>query len=550
MLRRCTPRFQTLRAPYASNKNTPQPGGEPSWLTTGQTSLLPPRWKHESMDSMLLPKFHDSENFYSKISDRTYQPQLQWVDTTPARHARAAWEARDIEWTVKEKPLIDLAFDKPEAVPLFLKDLSVRGYEGVWTTDMMDRASFWIQESRYWRCIGIYYPFYHNYRLRAHFWRQDYVGVDFKREQIVGSPYFSPPMLDALVDLEHAYIRKEKGLAPNYRWAKWSPVGNNDGSMNDWLPRMPTLRHEPDPDSVPPVLWSHLEEFTKAPANEQNVNAVHDAIKKKYAEFIYSDSTAYDAAFSFASSAGKLSPRDFPFQDFPPNMDLRDAAYVTAHARLEGVADVASLMRDEAALKSLLIGLRTQESDEKVEAVRLFYSCSNDIAWVRSYIEEKCGLADFMQTTDKEITLILKHLFAQMRNILTKPWGKAVAEAATSYEYRAAVGDIAYEVAMMIQDASIRRAQERFQEKFKGEGKEEKVLDFVLSKMGQRVDAPQDTANYGSQFDREKEPVGRQTQRRVLQSDRQGSKGSFWEKRKKQKDDITFDPETVSYSNK
>eukprot|EP00759_Apiculatamorpha_spiralis_P006279 PhF_6_TR13668/c0_g1_i1/m.21959 len=518
---------------------------ETAWLTRGKTSLLPPRWMNENAPNLLIPKDNIHAASYAPVSDRTWQPQLQWVDTNPPRQARAQWEQRNIDYYDKEKPIIELAFDKPEAIPLLLKDLLIRGYEDAMDPIWFERAIHWVHEARYWRAIGIYWPLYHPARLRIHAWRSDLqIGNEMKWGMVTGATMFSGYMKDAIRDLEKALKRKEAGLEPRYKWSNWSPVGNPDGKMNDWLPRLPSMRWDPDPDGIV-IKDEDLEFIFKAPENA-NPAELHDQIKKRYADFIFSDSRSYDGVFSFTGSSGKLVAADFPMfaENSLPFTDLRDMAYLVAYAKSLNTPVNAIPIDD--ALRSQIIQLR-KDNDAKVEAVRLFMSCSSDIKWVRAYVEEKTGIEDFMKTPDRELTLILETLLGEMKKVVSgeEQWGKEIAASQTLSEYRAAVGDLAYNVAKQLQDASRNRVRQAWSSRFSAEGKEEKMLDFVLQRMSQRTTPQHSTGNMGEQFDREKEPVGRNTQRRVMAADKQGGKGKFWDKKKK-KDTVDFDDNVLT----
>ena len=477
---------------------------------------------------------------YAKHSDKTWRPHLQWVDTTPAQQADFPWQQRSIDWYEIEKPMIDLAFDKPEAIPLFLKDLVIRGYKDVFSVEWLEKAAHWVHEARYWRTIGVYHPFYHKHCLRVHVWRHGILASDSKairKGPLVGAPRFTTAMVDAIYDLEKAFRRKELGLEPNYKWDRWSPVGFNDGRPNDWLPRLPSMKWDPDPDGV--VLhYEELAFLTEAPENQDNPLAVHDEMKRRYHTFIYSESDAYKLSFSDTTSAGKLEPKDFAkyFPDVEiPFTNLRDMAYFVAYHESHS-QDLHNIDVDD--FKTNILPKVRAENDAKVEAIRLFYNCSSDINWVRSYIEEKTSIEDFMKTPDKEITQIIEVMLGEMQRIIeTHEWGKAVASSTMLSEYRAAAGDIAFSVAMQLQDAKLNRQREEWNTRFSGEGKEEQQLDFMLQKMAQRTNVTQDSNNFGGEFDREKEPIGRDTQRRVMFSDKQSTGRRKWQ-RKQERFDI------------
>ena len=507
---------------------------EVHYITPGKTSLIPPRWKPDAMPNFLLPKEEFNCMNYAKRSDRTWQPQLQWVDTTPPLQARTEREQRSIDWIEKEKPLIELAFDKPEAIPLFLKDLFIRGYIDAMDAVWFEKAIYWTRETRYWRAIGIYYPFYHENRLRIHLWRFDVLpgqNGTYDRGPIVGAPYISLPMIDAIYDLEKAHRRSEAGLAPNYRWENWTPNGFKDGQLNDWLPRLPSMRWDPDPDGV--ILgYEELDFILKAPENKENPNSLHEMLKKRYKAFIFADGEQYDCCFNDASSDGMLTPHDFLniFKTIAtPFSSLRDAAYAAAYMK-HYKREVQTTKEVEAFSHEILPRLR-KENDCKVEAFRLFYNSSSDIHWIRRYIEEKTGIADVLTTPDKELTLIIGKLLTEMRNIITHhSWGPALAQSTTLGEYQKVLGPIAYDVALRLQNAVTDRRREQWNQRFSGEGQEEQTLDLILQKMTQRTQSRLDVNNLGDQFDREREPVGRETQRRILPADKQGGKGRFYER--------------------
>ncbi|KNH09653.1 threonine--tRNA ligase [Perkinsela sp. CCAP 1560/4] len=515
-----------------------KPSEDIHWYSPGQSSLIPRRWRDDNRATFLYPKEDMTLYKYSKHSERTWKPQLQWVNTDPPTHADLYWKQRSIDWKEIEKPMIELAFDKPEAIPIFLKDLVIRGHRDALSSKWLEKAIHWVHEARYWRTIGVYYPFYHDQCLRIHVWRYGVLPNKsdvVRKGPLIGAPLFSLPMIDAIYDLEKAHRREEIGLAPNYKWENWSPVGFNDGRPNDWLPRLPSMKWEPDPDGV--VLnYEELDFLTEAPQNVENPLAIHEEMKKRYHKFIYTEKHYFDACFTSCVSPGCLHPNDFKryFPDIEmPYENLRDMAYLVAYYENKLGGGIENI--DLPSFRQKLPELR-KENDPKVEAVRLFYNCSSDIQWIRQYIEEKTGLVDFMNTTDKEITTIVEIILGEMRRIIdTYPWGAELAKCVTLSQYRAVVGDIPFHVAMQLQDASLNRRREEWNARFSGEGKDEQQLDFVLQKMSQRSNASAETNIYGTEFDREKEPVGRDTQRRVMYSDvqKEGKRKSW--KRKSDK---------------
>ena len=510
---------------------------EVHWFTSGESSLLPRRYRDDTKPTFLYPKDDMTMYNYAKHSDRTFKQRRQWLDYTRAKTADLPWQQRGIDWHEIEKPMIQLAFDKPEAIPLFLKDLVIKGYDNVFTQEWLKRAIHWVHEARFWRTIGVYWPFYHDYCLRVHVWRHGIIQSDapeIRKGPMVGAPRFTQAMINAIFDLEKAYRRKELGLEPMYKWDRWSPVGFNDGRPNDWLPRLPSMKWDPDPDGV--VLeYDELAFLTEAPENKENPLAVLDEMKSRYHEFIYSDSEVYNNCFKSTTSSGDLQPKDF-VERFPdvqlPLENLRDMAYLVAYQETKKQGAGAETIDIQDFQANVLPQLR-EANDAKVEAIRLFHNCSSEIAWVRRYIQEKTGIEDFMKTPDKELTRITEVLLGEMLRVVDEyPWGKELAQCTTMYEYKMVAGDIAHSVAKQIEDASLNRRREKWNSRFSGEGKEEQQLDFMLQNMAQRTNVTQDSNNFGQEFDREKEPIGRDTQRRVLYSDKQTTGRRKWQRKK------------------
>ena len=355
----------------------------------------------------------------------------------------------------------------------------------------------------------------------------------------IGAPKFSMPMVDALYDLEKAYRRKELGLPPNYRWEGWSPVGFRDGRMNDWLPRLPSMRWDPDPDGVV-LRYEELGFVLDAPENTENPMAVHEMLQKRYYEFIWTDTTEYDECFRETTGVGGLIARDVVLSPECESLgltDMRDRVYAAAlekHLYPRGI----SAGRTKEQVQELIQKVR-QDSDAKVEGMRLFYNASSDLDWIRGYIEERTGIGSFVHTPDRTLTQIIGRLLAEMHRVMTEyEWGPALARCSTLYEYEKAIGPVPFEVAMAIQNANLDRRREKWNERFSGEGKEEQTLNMVLQKMSRRPQSQPDVNNSGDQFDRETEPVGRHTQRRVLPADKQGGKGKFWERREQKQVDF------------
>lgn len=448
----------------------------------------------------------------------------------------------------------------------------------VYSEYFLKKAFHYTMESRYWRCLGITKPFFDAHTLRAHCWDDN--GLQ------VGTLVFSQAMRHALMDLERAVRRRELGLEPNYVWDRWGPSGFVDGGRMDYLPR---FRHNPyrDPDGV------EVTEQDIAPYN------THRAIKERYGEFIFPDMEAFIGVFSAPTQGGLSTLEDIPsaeavalFKRLQPDapsaltelgkeglreekdgpfflspLDLRillylSAAYtVTAAAAAASTPMASSLVLDIAkkwlsstSAATCWEDVRDQmrpvleEHEEKVNAARLLQNTRHHPDRVRAFFEEKCGFADFMNTPDKVITgAVLAYLEELRRLCVETTWGAPLARALTDVEKARVMGDGAFLVYRHIEDAVIDKKRKAWTARFSGEANEEHTLDYLLENFGRRVGssssgASTSSANVGTtgeEFDREQEPIGRQVQRRVLDSDKANklaevrkSRGRMWSKKK------------------
>lgn len=475
----------------------------------------------------------------TELSDRTYLPQKQWFEpyTTPngadrneRDHAHLSHRFYNIE-----TKLIWKAFDTPELIGILLYDELLRGHRGMFGEEMLRSACHYTREARYWRCIGITKPFYDRRTLRAHCWEDN--GLQ------VGTLVVSQAMRHALMDLERAVRRKELGLAPNYLWDRWGPIGFIDGARNDYLPR---FEHNPyvDPDGV------DVTELDVLPFN------THEQIKQRYGELIDPDTEPYEQVFRLPSHGSITTLADFPndeavaiFQTLKQRggaavpmataelspADVRTMFYLSADRQwLDRVAELSSW---EAAVETMR---PVQEvMDEKIEAARLFHNTRHGADRVRAFYEEKCGFHDFLYTPDKTITAAVLCCLTEMQRLCTETaWGEQLAECRTDVERARVMGRDAFVVYRHIEDAVLDAKRRRWAARFSGEAREETTLDYLLENFGRRPERQKNVGTSGVEFDREQEPIGRQVQRRVLNTDKANklaevrrSRGKMWSKK-------------------
>lgn len=448
----------------------------------------------------------------------------------------------------------------------------------VYSEYFLKKAYQYTMESRYWRCLGITKPFFDAHTLRAHCWEDN--GLQ------VGTVVFSQAMRHALMDLERAVRRRELGLEPNYVWDRWGPSGFVDGSRMDYLPR---FRHNPyrDPDGV------EVTEQDIVPYN------THRAIKERYGAFIFPDMEAFVGVFAAPTHGGLSALEDIPSAEavalfkrlqqntptaetelrndglregeerpfFLSPLDLRILLYLSAAFTVTAAAatstpmssspvlDIASKWLSSTTAATCWEDVREEmrpvleEQDEKVNAARLLQNTRHHPDRVRAFFEEKCGFVDFMNTPDKVITgAVLAYLEELRRVCVETSWGASLARALTDVEKARVMGDGAFLVYRHIEDAVLDKKRKAWTARFSGEANEEHTLDYLLENFGRRVGstssasssaASANVGTTGEEFDREQEPIGRQVQRRVLDSDKANklaevrkSRGRMWSKKK------------------
>nr|CCC93287.1 conserved hypothetical protein [Trypanosoma congolense IL3000] len=467
----------------------------------------------------------------TELSDRTYMPQKAWFEPyTPKKfqveHQKIAHNFYDLE-----TKLIWSAFDTPELIGILLHDETIKGAEHLYDAEFLESALHWTRESRYWRCIGITKPFYNKSTLRSQCWHD--------RGLEVGTLVFSQAMREALMDLERARRRKELGLEPNYVWDRWGPIGFIDGARTEHLPR---FAHNPyiDPDGV------EVTEVDVAPFN------THEQIKERYSAFIDPDLEPFKGVFA-APSHGALTLDDIPQQvAVKLYRELMERAGTPVLCGGGGVevapADMRAIFYLSAFPESLkaaqeltswtevreMLTPRQEACDEKVDALRLLENTRHDPARVRSFYEEKCGFFDFMYTSDKVITAAVLCYLQEVHRICTETeWGKPLARCLTDLERVKVMGNDAFILYRHIEDAILDRKRRVWATRFAGEANEESTLDYLLENFGRRTEQTRNVGTTGTEFDREQEPIGRQVQRRVLDSDKASKLAEVRQKRGK-----------------
>ncbi|EKF30996.1 hypothetical protein MOQ_005173 [Trypanosoma cruzi marinkellei] len=472
----------------------------------------------------------------TELTDRTYMPQKAWFEPYTPRRFERDHEELSYNFYNLETKLIWTAFDTPEKIGMLIHDETIKGAKHLYDKEFLDAALHWTREGRYWRCIGITKPFYNKTTLRVHCWHDR--GVQ------IGTLVLSQAMRHALMDLERAVRRKELGLPPNYIWDRWGPIGFIDGSKTDYLPR---FSHNPyiDPDGV------EVTELDVAPFN------THEQIKERYGEFIEPDLTPFSGVFR-SPSHGALTLDDVPEQaavelfrqlkskagtpvfsgggaEIAP-ADMRVLFYLSADPqRMDKARGVDSWQE----VCEMLAPVQ-EVCDEKVEALRLLQNTRHDANRVRTFYEEKCGFADFMYTPDKVITAAVLCYLQELHRICTETeWGKPLALALTDMERVQVMGREAFLVYRHIEDAILDKRRRTWATRFAGEANEESTLDYLLENFGRRTEQTRNVGTTGTEFDREQEPIGRQVQRRVLDSDKANKlaearqkRGKMWSQKK------------------
>jgi hypothetical protein len=332
-------------------------------------------------------------------------------------------------------------------------------------------------------------------------------------------------MRHALMDLERAFKRQEAGLEPNYVWEHWSPSGNPDGSRHDFLPRFLHNQYR-DPDGIEVA--------------EVDVAAMttHDAIKERYSQFITADPQPFSGCFLSSVTQGQLDLEDVhpdianvfrsaKEADGEPVVgssviptDMRTLMHLTADE------DVLNQLGDVKTWKGIkdLLAEREAATNEKITAAHMLNSLRHDANRVRSFYEEACGFSSFSVTPDRVITGAVLAFLQDLRTLAAdRDWGKALAEAISDQQRETAIGSEAFGVYKAIEELTLDRRRRLWSTRFAGDANEERALDYLLEGFGKRSVPQRSTGSLGNEFDREKEPIGRNVQRRVVDADRSHS---------------------------
>lgn len=460
-------------------------------------------------------KRNPRDTMYGEDSHRMIRPQRHFfevprVDTTTPR---PEWAKAADHFERFERVMIWNAFDYPERIAMQFYDAVAAGRDDVFTAENLDSAMHWVREARYWRCIGLERPFHDHFTLRAAAWERN--GTD------VGVLRISRTMKDAIKDLELAVKRVDAGLAPNYIWDNWGPMGFTDGSRTQYLPR---FRAAPvvDPDGID-VTDADIAEYT-----------THEQLKERYGEIINPDPEPYHRAFLTPSNAS------IHFEDFDEALQTRVAALrdmsPTACTKLSTVDDIRAMLYlaalPEQFDETLANATTWDEVREAVDAVRATEDIKVDAARLlrvgrsldelKTLYEEKCGLVDFNNTSDKVLTAItLAHLEDLKAIVESGEWGPALCYASSDHERLEVMGETAFRVLRELLDTDRDHRRRVWIARFAGEANEEKALDFMLQNFARRAESPTMANQVANEFDRESEPIGRDVQRRIIDADRQ-----------------------------
>jgi hypothetical protein len=475
-------------------------------------SLIP---KRLAVGSRLAGKLNPRDANGAESSKRNIRPQKHFFEV-PIEVPRVSEPAqRAHDYHQFEYKMIWAAFDVPERVPIMLRDRLIAGDEDAFSARWLDAAAHWVKEGRYWRCIGIERPFYDRTQLRADTWSKH--GTD------VGNMMQSGAMIDALRDLERVVQREAQGLPGNYVWDKWGPWGNIDGTRADVLPRF-RLNPYVDPDGIR-VRRKAVKELTS-----------HAKIKERYGHIIFPDTEPLKGAFLMPTN-GCITFDEFPdelkatvarLRKMPADQcaklstpdDIRAMLYFSGAPSHYGELLNAATTWDEAleALKP-----HRAEHDMKIDAARLV-QLSRDLDELRTLYEEKCGFADFHMTTDKDLTGATMVHLEDLKRVSTEPWGPQLLRCTIDAQRTEAMGEAAFTVYRELMDLDRDRRRRAWAARFTGSANEEQTLDYMLQNFARRPERAGSANEPGEDFDREKEPIGRSVQRRVLDSDKSAAK--------------------------
>lgn len=502
--------------------------GKPISYRLGSTHLIP---NHQRVGRKLTIRgFRDMS--ITEKSHRTYRPQKHYF-SVPSTHVGDAIP-KEKEFVLKrsegegeyfhniEHPLVEAAFHTPELISLKVADSVISGLgarlrRDIITPDLVENICFWLQECRYWRCLGITQPFLSTFVPRAYCWKND--GED------VGSMVLSAANRDAILDLERAVKRKEMGLAPNYAWDKWGPTGMIDGTKPDYLPR---FRFNPlrDPDGVDVVPADILPYTT------------HDQLKERYGEFIVADPSPFVGVFMTPTTGGITIADlgDGSLVDFyvalkrgdgvrDEDINLGDASDMRVLTLLATNEEFAQSLGAAEKWSQVLeaVGDILPELLEKVEFARLLRNTRDDPTRVRRFYEEKCNFDDFMTTPDKESTGAVIGFWTEVKQLLeSREWAMPMMNCRSDLERQSVMGPEAFAVYRTLEDSILDFRRRKWSTRFTGEANEEKTLDYMLENFGRRTEKPQAgrTNTTGEEFDREFEPIGRKVQRRIIGADK------------------------------
>ena len=504
--------------------------GKPISYKLGSTFLIP---KSQRVGKKLAIRGFPDMSIAEK-SHRTYRPQKHFFNV-PTPHPSEKVSV-DKEFILKrseqdgqyfhavEHPIVETAFHTPELISMKLADAVISGLgtrlrRDIVTPELAEDICFWLQECRYWRCLGISQPFLTKFVPRAHCWKNN--GED------VGSMVMSAANLDAIMDLERALKRKEMGLSPNYAWDKWGPTGMIDGSKPDYLPRFRYNAHK-DPDGVDVVAADILPYTT------------HDQLKERYAEFISAEDLVEQFQGSFLTpTSGGITVADLgdgSLVDFyvalkkgdgvrEEDINLSDPTDMRVLILLATNDEFAQQLGSAEKWSQVLAALEDVLPDllQKVEFARILRNTRDDPTRVRRFYEEKCNFDDFMTTPDKEITAAVIAYWLEVKQVLElREWAQPMMNCKSDLERQAIMGPEAFAVYRTLEDSILDFRRRKWSTRFNGEANEEKTLDYMLENFGRRTEKPHaGRANItGEEFDREFEPIGRNVQRRIIGADK------------------------------
>lgn len=535
-----------------------------------------------SMGGKLMAPRTPSDRAQGELSWRTMRAQEHYFEVPVRLHHTHDWQRAREDWYKVEAKLIWTAFDCPEKIPIFFRDEVIRGHRAVFEdAKWLERALYWVKEARYWRVIGIAQPFYDRDTLRVYTWddkgqsfgqpvinsaMRDAIGdlerakkrkdlgldpnyiwdrwgpngfVDGARSdylpRFTKNPYIDPDGVEVEADELNAITSHEQ-IRDRYKEFIWLEEGNNAGG-SDSSNKLTSgnSNNNSATDAVANTSLPFDESFTTITNAYIELHDFSDEIRNFYFAAHLGPMPEVSEGATMADVEARQKEEDKLVQDTD---DIRSLIYLSAQfeelvpkfeeflaqqkqQQQQNAGDESASKNNWELFKQFIAPLR-ESCDAKVEACRLLHWSSRDAEQAREFFAEKCGFVDFMMTGDKILTAAS---MAQLRALQTlsqnQEWGLPLCLALTDREKAEAIGVEAFSVWREFEDICIDRRRRLFTHRHTSPANEEKTLDFLLQQFARRPqrEAFKEKSTMGGEFDREVEPIGRSTQRRILSSD-------------------------------